>query len=129
MMNTRNRNVLIGLVVLALSGSALAHDPGHQGGYPSGSWTGSATVWGSSQGYSGWSGNLSIGTIHGYAPGYVPWAYAYPVRHRHGPSCHHAPPRSHGHGYGHSYGHSYWKGHKNDRRRGHGPGHGRPDRH
>ena len=120
-MNVRNRNVLIGFLALALSGSALAHSPGQQGGYTSGNWSGSATVWANSRGYSGWSGNLSFGTVYPYAPGYVPWGYPYPVGHRHGPSCHHAPPQAYG--YGHRKGYKHGRGH------GHGAGHGRPDHH
>jgi hypothetical protein len=128
-MKARNPNVLIGLLALALSGSALAHNPGQQVGHPSGNWSGSATVWGGSQGYSGWSGNLSFGTVYGYAPGYVPWAYPYPAGHRHGPSCHHAPPRAYGHGHWKGYGHNRGHNRGHGRGRGHDPGRGRRDHH
>ena len=119
-MKARNPNVLIGLLALVLSGSALAHNPGQQVGYPSGNWSGSATVWGGSQGYSGWSGNLSVGSAYGYPPAYVPVAVPVPIRHRHGASCHHVSR----YGYDNAYRKGYKHGKKHGRRHGHHyPGH------
>jgi len=113
-MKTRNRYLVFGLLALALSGSALAHEAGQSAAYPAGAWSGNATIWGNSQGYSGWLGNLNIGAVFGYAPGFVPVAVPLPRSHRHAASCHHAPPRVHSH--------AYRQGHPRGHARGHGKG-------
>jgi hypothetical protein len=119
MMKTRNRNLLVGLFALTLCGSALAHDPAPPVGYPGGNLSGSATVWGGSQGYAGWSGTLSFGNVYGYAPGYVTVVAPVSAWHRHGPACHHAP----------SYGRAHYKGNKHGRKKGHWHGHEQPGHH
>jgi hypothetical protein len=107
-MEIRKRNFLFGLLALTLCGSALAHDPAPPVGYPGSNWSGSATVWGVSQGYAGWSGTLAFGNVYGYAPGYVTLVAPVPVVHRHGPSRRHAS--SHGHAKHKSYKHGPRKG-------------------
>lgn len=120
MMNARNRNVLLGLIAIALCGSALAHESGAYDSYPGVRWSGSATLWGGSGGYSGWSGNLSVGSAYGYPPAYVPVAVAVPIGHRHGASCHHVSQ----YGYENAYRKGYKHGKKHGRRHGHHyPGH------
>ena len=119
MMNTRNRSFLLGLIAIALCGSALAHESGAYNYYPDTSWSGSATVWGGSRGYSGWSGSLSLGTAYGYPPAYVPVAVPVPTGHRHGASCHHVSR------YG--YENAYRKGYKHGKK--HGKKHRRWHRH
>ena len=112
-MKTRNRIGIVGLLLLLMCGSALAHGPGGRVAYPDSGWSGAVTVWGGSGGYSGWSGtvNYNWGAPYGYAPAYGPWV----APHRHGAHCVH--PRGHGyakayrkgfrHGRGHSHGHSH----------------------
>lgn len=98
-----NRYLVTGLLALALSSSASAHDPAHDGGYPGSAWSGSATVWGPSSGYSGWSGTLSLGAFVGYPTGLVAVAPP-PSGHRHLASCRHAPPRYYAYAKGKHYG-------------------------
>jgi hypothetical protein len=119
MMKTRNRNLLAGLFALTLCGSALAHGPTPPAGYPGGNLSGSATVWSSSQGFSGWAGTLSFGNVYAHAPGYVTVVAPAPVGHRHGPSCFHAP----------SYGHEHYKGYKHGGRKGNRHGYEHSVRH
>jgi len=94
MMNIHNGYLVMGLLALALSGSAMAHDPGHHATYPDGAWSGSATVWGHAQGFSGWSGTLRFGAVYAYPTAYAPVVPMAAVHH-HLESCRHAPPRHH----------------------------------
>jgi len=118
-MKTRNRNLLVGLFALTLCGSTLAHDPVPPGGYPGGTLSGSATLWGGSQGYAGWYGTLSFGNVFGYAPGYVTVIAPVSAGHRHSPACHRAP----------SHVRAHYKGSKHGRKKGHWHGHEQPGHH
>jgi hypothetical protein len=111
-MKTRNVYLAAGLLALFLSGPILAHDLGHDTVYPVGNWSGNVTLWGGSQGHSGWSANLGFGTIRAYPAAYAP-AVPLPLAHRHLASCHHAPPGhyAHHHGKGHKHGRGHGKGH------------------
>ena len=114
-MKNRNRKLLFGLLALLLCGSAVAHDSGPYAGYPQGNLAVGATIWGSSQGLSGWSGTLTLGNAYRYTPGFVTVAVPIPPEHRHGPSCHHVS--HHVHQYAHQRNHG--NGHKQNRGHGH----------
>jgi len=117
-MKIRKVYLVAGLLALVLSGPVLAHDRGHDSVYPGGNWSGNVTLWGGSQGQSGWSANLGFGAVHGYPAGYVPLVPS-PLAHRHLASCHHARPghyahyqgKGYKHGRGHGKGHSRWHSH------------------
>lgn len=109
-MNTTCRIILPGLLTLVVSGTALAHVPGHHGGYRDDGWYGNATLWLDSTGHSGWAGNFGYRTGYGYPPGYSPWA-----GHLHGPRCQHGS----GHGYAHGYRHGFKHGRKHGRKHRH----------
>lgn len=96
MMKIRTSYLTAGLLALALSSPAMAHNAGHYPAYPDSAWSGSATVWGHSQGFSGWSGSLILGAVPGYPTGYIQVS-PIPSGHRHLASCRHAPPRHHAH--------------------------------
>ncbi len=117
MMNARNRNLLVGLFALALCGSALAHEPGAHGSYPSGNWSGSATRLGR------FTGLLRVVRQSEFrhrvwirARLRSWWPSVFRRGHRHGPSCHHARrtamrilPKGNKHGqkHGHRHGHEH----------------------
>jgi hypothetical protein len=127
-MNTRRRNFLVGLVALALCGSAIAHGPQARIGYPDGNVIASAVVWGNSRGLAGWTGSLNLISVHGYVPRYAVQMAPFRSGHRHGPACHHGSryhasghhgPRHAGERYAwkrHAHGHAQDRGHGNDRR-------------
>ncbi len=96
-----------GLLALVISGGALAHGSGGYDGWSNGGWSGGATVWGDSTGYSAYSGSLGYGAGYGYAPLYQPW-----VRRPHGPQCRHGPPYGYARGYKHGRRHGYKHGRK-----------------
>lgn len=118
-MNTAYKALLAGMLAIVFSGPALAHGGGPQGGsyyngaYPAGI-SGGVSVWGNSQGQTGWTGSLSIGAGVVYAP-----VYAVPVGVVHVPGGHYPP--------GHGYKKAYRKGYKHGQRdaRLHRQGHGR----
>jgi len=109
MMKTRIGYLVTGLLALALSSSAVAHESGQYVAYPDSMWSGSAAVWAHPQGFSGWSGSLSFGAVQGYPTGYLLVA-PMPSGHRHLASCRHAPPRHYAHArnkhYKHGRGHA-----------------------
>lgn len=113
-MNARRTTLVLGLLASLVASPALAHDRGYEPYDPG--LSGGVTVWGNSQGYSGWSGVLSYGTGYGYSPGYVPWV----APHRHGPQCAHGPGRA----YAKAYRKGYRHGSRDAWRQGHGHGHG-----
>jgi len=115
-MKTRTTMLLTGLLFLALSAPALAHDPGYGGYYPDPRLSGGVTVWGNSQGYAGWSGALTIGAGSVYVPVYAPWVAA----HRHGPQCAHGMPSRHAKAYRKGYRHGSRDAYRADHDRGHG---------
>ena len=115
MKKSYRRIIGIGMLALVLSGPALAHDPGQYSGYRNDTWGGSATVWGDSTGYTGYSGTLSYGAGYGYAPGYAP-GYVPGSGHRHVAACRHQA----GHGYAQGYRNGYKHGRKNGHHRGRG---------
>jgi len=106
-MKTRIRKVLIALTLLTFCGWAAAHEPVPY--HPQPGVTGNITIWGGSHGFSGWSGNISLGQVHGYPPAYLPVLASLPSGHRHGPSCHHVPRYAHGPGHGKK--HKHRRGH------------------
>ena len=108
-MNARQSILALGMLATLSVAPALAHDRGYVPNDPG--LSGGITVWGNSQGYSGWSGVLSYGTGYGYRPGYIPWI----APHRHGPQCAHAA------GWG--YGKAYRKGYRHGSRAARGHGH------
>jgi len=115
-MKTRCTFLLIGMLAMVLSGSVLAHGSGSYDAYGYEPWSGSATVWGNSQGHSGYSGTLSYGYGHAYSPGYIPWA-----GHQHGPRCQHGPGYSYdrAHRQGYKHGRKHGKKHQNKHGRHH----------
>lgn len=98
-----------GLLALVISGSALAHGSGRYDGWSGSGWSGGATVWGDSTGYTAYSGSLGFGTGYGQVPRHQPWAGGY-----HGPQCRHGHPRG--------YAKAYRKGFRHGRN--HGRNHG-----
>jgi hypothetical protein len=112
MMKNRNLFLVPGLLALALCGPALAHDPDHRAAYTGDAWSGSATIWGNSRGYAGWSGSLNLGAVYSYPQGYILVTPPLPG-HRHVASCHHAAPPRYAHGYrrGYKHGHGHFRGH------------------
>lgn len=97
--------VLIGLFSLFGSTAVLAHNPGYGGAYAGIPLTGGITVWGDSQGNTGYAGNVSLGFAGGYASyGYAPVPY---YGHVHGRVCGHMPPYGHARGYNRGYRHGH----------------------
>jgi hypothetical protein len=98
--------VLLGLFSFFGSSAVLAHNPGAYTGIPL---TGGITIWGDSNGHTGYAGNVSLGFTGAYANhGYAAVPYYGPS---HGPSCGHVPP----YGYARGYKRGYRNGHHNRR--------------
>ena len=116
-MKARNGVLLSGLLALALCAPVFAHEPAHGGSYPRSRVTGNVTIWGDSTGYSGWSGNVSLGAAHIYPAGYVSWAGPSTFGRHHGAWCRHGMRWTHEHGHAKRFKHGY--GHGSRERHGH----------
>lgn len=122
MMKIRRIILLSGLLSLAASGAAAAHDSGYHDGYRDSRLSGGATVWVDPHGRVVYGGSLSYRVGEGYAPGYIPW-----IPHKRGTSYQHARGRAYLHAPAYGYaGRDYRKaGRHGHEVRHHGQKHGR----
>ncbi|MDT8321120.1 MAG: hypothetical protein RQ826_11400 [Xanthomonadales bacterium] len=108
MMKTRWIILLSGLLSLAVSGAAAAHDSAYYDGHRDGRLSGGATVWVDPYGRIVYGGSLSYRVGSGYAPGYIPW-----IPHKHGKSYRHTR------GYQHAPAYGYYRADRKSGRHGH----------
>jgi len=101
------RFLWFGILVLSISGTALAHNTASHG---YGGWAGNATVWIDPYGQPGFAGSIGYTTGRGYVPVQMPW----PVS-GHGPQFNHGPPHGYAKGHKRGYGRGPRHGHKHHR--------------